>query len=266
MFAALAALRDRPIPDLAPLRLRKQGYRGVTIDSHHARASDPLLALKDVEVKGRNYYAHNRNPPYWRIAEGSIDALYARHGVAALLASVNKRLAPAGIGLHVFDAWRPRAVQAFFYGRWLPDELRRRRPDLQGAALQAEVRRYWAAPTDDPASPAPHSTGAAIDLTLAWDDGAPLFMGSLFDDASAISATDHFEKIAHAEWSFSAEEARANRRLLYWVMTEAGFANHPDEWWHYSWGDQMWAKLTGATAAFYGLAAPPEGAGATEGP
>jgi D-alanyl-D-alanine dipeptidase len=37
-------------------------------------------------------------------------------------------------------------------------------------------------------------------------------------------------------------------------MAEEDFAGHPDEWWHFSWGDQMWAKLTGADAAHYGLA------------
>ena len=52
-----------------------------------------------------------------------------------------------------------------------------------------------------------------------------------------------------------AEEARANRRLLHWLMTEEGFAGHPDEWWHFSWGDQMWAALTGAPHAHYGAAA-----------
>jgi D-alanyl-D-alanine dipeptidase len=39
-------------------------------------------------------------------------------------------------------------------------------------------------------------------------------------------------------------------------MTEEGFAGHPEEWWHFSWGDQLWAKLTGAPAALYGLAEP----------
>jgi D-alanyl-D-alanine dipeptidase len=39
-------------------------------------------------------------------------------------------------------------------------------------------------------------------------------------------------------------------------MTGEGFANYPEEWWHFSWGDQMWARLTGAPAAIYGGAAP----------
>ena len=156
MFTALAALRERPIPDLNPLRTRKQGYREMPIDSRHARANEPLLALADFGVKGRNYYAHKRNPPYWQRAAGSIDALYARHGVGEHLQAVNKRLATDGLRLHVHDAWRPRAVQAFFYETWLPAQLRLRHPDLKGEALTAEVQRYWAKPTDDSSSPAPH--------------------------------------------------------------------------------------------------------------
>jgi D-alanyl-D-alanine dipeptidase len=259
MFPTLSALRHRPIPDLSASRLRKQGYRDMPIDSRNGRYQEPLLALAALGVKGRNYYAHKRNPPYWQVAAGAVDALYARHGVAERLRAVNERLRPDGLRLHIYDAWRPRAVQAYFFEQWLPAELRKRRPDLTGAAFDAEVERYWARPTNDPQSPAPHATGSAVDLTLVWEDGEPLFMGSLFDDASAISNTEHFETIEHAEFSFSSEEARANRRLLYWVMTEAGFANQPDEWWHYSWGDQMWAKLTDRPAALYGLAEPPAG-------
>jgi D-alanyl-D-alanine dipeptidase len=42
-------------------------------------------------------------------------------------------------------------------------------------------------------------------------------------------------------------------------MTDAGFANYPNEWWHFSWGDQMWAKMAGERAAHYGLAPMPGG-------
>jgi D-alanyl-D-alanine dipeptidase len=39
-------------------------------------------------------------------------------------------------------------------------------------------------------------------------------------------------------------------------MADEGFAAHPDEWWHFSYGDQMWAALTDAPAALYGVTAP----------
>jgi zinc D-Ala-D-Ala dipeptidase len=259
MFTNLGFLRERPIPALADARRRKQNYRTWPIDQTADAAMEPLAAAAIFAVSGKNYYAHQRNPPYWRAAAGATELLLVRHGVGERLARANARLAADGLTLFLFDAWRPRAVQAFFHEVWLPAELRRRRPELSGAALQAEVARYWAAPTDDPASPAPHATGGAVDLTVTWADGEPLFMGSLFDDASPLAHTDRFESGTAPTPSFSEEEARANRRLLYWVMTEAGFANHPDEWWHYSYGDQMWAKLTGAPAALYGLAEPPAG-------
>jgi D-alanyl-D-alanine dipeptidase len=35
-------------------------------------------------------------------------------------------------------------------------------------------------------------------------------------------------------------------------MASAGFVQHPNEWWHFSWGDQLWAWRSAATAARYG--------------
>jgi D-alanyl-D-alanine dipeptidase len=144
-------------------------------------------------------------------------------------------------------------VQAYFHDHWAPAELQRHNPALSGAALTAEVERYWAAPTGDPMQPAPHSTGAACDLTVRFIGGDFLWMGSIFDDATPLAHRDRFEKAGGA-MAFSDEEARANRRLLHWAMVEQGFAGLPDEWWHFSWGDQMWAALSGHSHAHYGLA------------
>jgi D-alanyl-D-alanine dipeptidase len=174
--------------------------------------------------------------------------------VGQKLAAVNARAAQAGLELFLYDAWRPKAVQAFFHDVWMPNELKRRDPTLTGKALMDEVERYWAAPSEDENSPAPHATGSAIDLTLRWKDGDPLWMGSLFDDVTALANRDRFEHLDPENFSFSDQEAQANRRLLHWLLVEEGFAGHPDEWWHFSWGDQMWAALAGAEAAHYGLA------------
>jgi len=194
---------------------------------------------------------------YWSAIPGAIDRVLLREGVATRLAEIDSQLREQGFALHLHDGWRPIAVQRFFHDEWLPAQLRTRRPELEGDALVTEVERYWAAPTRDGNSPAPHATGAAVDLTLTFADGEPLWMGSLFDDASALAHLDRFESGGAASFAFSDEEACANRRLLFWTMTEAGFAAHPDEWWHYSFGDQTWAKLGGAPAARYGLAEPP---------
>ncbi len=255
IFASLDALRLRPIPDQAPARAAREGFRQrIAIDRGHALFGEAMVEAGTAGLAGKNYYALARNPPYWGPIEGAADKLLLRQSVAARLAQVNRRAAQAGLELYLFDAWRPRAIQAYFHDVWMPAELKRRGCKLQGAALLAEVERYWAAPSASAASPAPHATGGAVDLGLKWKDGEALWMGSLFDDVTALAHRDRFENLAAASFSFSDEEAQANRRLLHWLMAEQDFAGHPDEWWHFSWGDQLWAALTGAPAAHYGLA------------
>lgn len=257
-FGDLEELRNRPIGGQAGARAARKGFRrNIAIARDNALFGEKVVEAAALGLKGENFYAGTRNPPYWQRIEGATDRLWLRQSVAEKLAKVNARAGRAGLELFLFDAWRPRAVQAFFHDVWMPRELTRRNPGLSGAALTEAVERYWAAPSGSADQPAPHATAAAVDLTLRWKDGEVLWMGSLFDDATALAHRDRFEALEEENFSFSDQEARANRRLLHWLMLEEGFAGHPDEWWHFSWGDQLWAALTGAPAAHYGLAAVP---------
>lgn len=255
----LAALRSQPLAAAVALaQARKGDYRAHPVDAQAAAQAESLVEVRDHGIAGMNHYNTRLNPPYYAEIHGSTAALLLRSGVAARLARVNARLAPYGLELWIFDAWRPIAVQNYFHDHWMPDYLSRARPELTDEDLRTEVARYWAkgAPGGeiDPASPPPHATGAAVDLTLRdHATGAHLFMGSIFDDVTALSNTDAFEATADA-MSFSALEARDNRRLLFWVMDAEGFANNPTEWWHFSYGDQMWARITDTPAAIYGPA------------
>jgi len=255
LFAALGELRDRAIEDLAEARAARKDFRTrIVFRRKNALYGEAMAEARDHGLKGMNFYASDRNPPYWHRVDGATEKLLLRRSVVEKLLRVNARAATAGLELFLFDAWRPRAVQAYFHDVWMPRELQRRDPLLTGVRLTEEVERYWAAPSSDENSPAPHATGGAVDLTLRWKDGETLWMGSLFDDVTGLAARDRFESLTQDNFSFSDQEARANRRLLHWLMTEEGFAGHPDEWWHFSWGDQMWAALTGAGEAHYGLA------------
>jgi D-alanyl-D-alanine dipeptidase len=250
VFGSLSSLRDKPIP--APAEDSARGYRDTPIAFDGEANAEPLVDARAFGVAGQNWYAQPRNPPYYAVIPGAIDELYLRKGAAERLRQVNTRLAEAQLELFLFDAWRPQKVQAYFHDRWLPAELRKRKPHLSADQLAAEVRTYWAAPTSSREAPSPHSTGGAVDLTIRWRQGGPLWMGSLFDDASPLAHTARFEtEISPDAFSFSDEEARANRRLLYWLMIEAGFASNPSEWWHFSFGDQMWARLRNEPAALY---------------
>jgi D-alanyl-D-alanine dipeptidase len=256
MSRDLEDLKHKPVPSSAEAMDRKRGYRGqVPIDFAGPLANEPCVEAKDAGISGANHYNTPLNPPYYVSVPGSIAQLYLRRTVATRLQGVNARLAPLGLEVWLFDAWRPQAIQRYFRDIWFPGWLRVRRPDLSGKAFDDEVDKYWAAPSAGENSPSPHSTGGAVDLNLVFrGTKQPLHMGTIFDDLTPTAWTDGLERTASI--SMSDDEARANRRLLYWVMSEVGFANNPTEWWHYSWGDQMWARLTGQSAAHYGACNP----------
>ena len=88
-----------------------------------------------------------------------------------------------------------------------------------------------------------HQYGGAVDVTLIDAQGNRLDMGT--------ALTDYGKKV-HTENSLITEGQRQNRKLLYKAMTDAGFVNYPLEWWHYSYGDRMWAAYTLKSECFYG--------------
>lgn len=250
------ALRSRAIPSSMEASRRKAGYRGHAIDHDCEASREPCVDVRSFGIAGVNFYSNPYNPPYFERPPGAIETLPIRTSVGLRLAGVDAALSAVGLRLFVLDAWRPQAIQQYFYDIWFPRWLTERRPKLAGAELQLEVEKYWSRPTESPDSPSPHSTGAAVDLTLQTAAGEALYMGGIFDDLTENAWTDAFEGAEPT--SMSAEEARANRRILYWAMSDAGFANNPTEWWHYSLGDQMWARLQGHPAACYGATEPTE--------
>ena len=163
--------------------------------------------------------------------------------------------------LAIFDGWRPLAVQRFMVDHSITAECRARgidpaRPSTARDAVVAEVGRFWAPPSEDPSTPPPHSTGAAVDLTLADSRGTAVAMGSEIDAIGAVSEPEHFRQLA-ADLPEGEDRSRAlhwqgNRDLLSSAMQVAGFAQHPNEWWHFSHGDQLWAWCNGARQAIYG--------------
>jgi D-alanyl-D-alanine dipeptidase len=255
----VAELKSRPLAEEVRLaEVARSGYRDHPVALDGTEQSEGCTDIRAHGIAGTNHYNTRQNPPYHEVIAGSISELYLRHSVAGKLREVNARLEPEGLMLWVYDAWRPIAVQNYFHDHWMPGYLKRAEPGLDSEALQIEVEKYWArgAPGGvvDPVSPPPHLTGGAVDLTLRRSDGETLFMGSIFDDVTAVSNTAHFEDAFGL--AFSDIEARDNRRLLFWVMRDAGFANNPTEWWHFSYGDQMWARIMGKDTALYGPVAP----------
>ena len=182
-----------------------------------------------------------------------------RQGVVERLRQAQEHLRrkEEGARLAIFDAWRPVTVQAFMVEHAYSQECRVRGldPERAGAAQDAvrtEVGRFWAPASSDPDAPPPHSTGAAVDLTLADPAGLPLVMGGEIDAIGPVSEPDHWAEAAGEDPHSTAAVWHARRRLLAEAMATAGFVRHPHEWWHFSWGDQLWAWRSGACLARYG--------------
>jgi zinc D-Ala-D-Ala dipeptidase len=161
--------------------------------------------------------------------------------------SVLQRLAvaaaqlPAGIHLLHVEGYRPPALQARYFQEYRA-ELLAARPDLDATELVLLTSRHVSPPEI-----APHSAGAAVDLTLCSESGDELDLGTEIDATPETSAN-----ACYTDATNISERSRANRAMLAAVMTTAGFINYPTEWWHWSFGDRYWALQSGQPTAHYG--------------
>lgn len=128
-----------------------------------------------------------------------------RREAAAALARVQARLRPDGLGLRIYDGYRP--VRA----------------TLAMVAWAERTGQTWVLEQGYVARRSRHNQGVAVDLTLIdLARGQPLEMGTPFDTFSAAAHT------ANARG-----EARTNRQRLKHAMEVEGFTNYDQEWWHY---------------------------------
>lgn len=187
---------------------------------------------------------------------GDCSPFCLREGVLERLLEAQEILQTTHRGwrLRIFDAFRPVAVQQFMVDQTLADlaEERglklRRLSDSQRQELLEQVYQFWAVPSLDPEDPPPHATGGAVDLTLANATNQVVNMGSPIDEISPRSHPDYFATAT----SDPEQSYHRHRQLLAEVMRQAGFAQHPQEWWHFCYGERMWAWLTGEAVAIYG--------------
>lgn len=233
-------------------------------------SDEPLVYLDDEFECDSDYYHWNEIGG--KPLPGSSPSIMARQTVRDMLHRAEDML-PEGYHFRILDAYRPIAVQQALWDHYRA-QFRAEMPDLTEEELDMHTRTCVSMPSYDVLQPSIHNTGGAVDLTVIGPDGEPLDMGTTFDAFSDATWTDYFEPgLGHdAETGDTATEpdaqdtaaepsvndtanisARKNRRMLYNVMTAAGFTNLPSEWWHYDYGDNMWAQLTGGKAIYAGI-------------
>jgi len=250
---------------------------------------------------------------------------YMREGVYQRIQTAQSLL-PQHHYFRFYDTYRPLEVQQALFDAQR-EKFQAAHTDWDDARLDEETQKYVSLPSPNPerntTHPSPHSTGAALDLTIirlneagqaaleelehqktAGELGGPvreedqdyvqevedwiskqkfseaeerivrekwleeyryfrkkmeifrqhseeLNMGTQFDHFGGEAANAYFEHIDEDQLTPEQRDARNNRRVLYDVMTQAGFANYPEEWWHWSYGDQMWAANLKKEEALY---------------
>ena len=176
--------------------------------------------------------------PHYHLRQGVLDSL--------IQAQAQLQLKHPGWRIQIFDAYRPVAVQQFMVDytfAQVADSQKLTLSELTASQRQEiwqQVYQIWAMPSLDPLTPPPHSTGAAVDITLVDAAGKIVNMGSAIDEISPMSHPDYFASSTISEQ----QQYDYHRQLLRNVMHFAGFARHPGEWWHFCQGDQMWAWLS----------------------
>lgn len=172
----------------------------------------------------------------------AIDICVARSSVVQKLQQAAELL-PEHLGIMVLDGWRSRAVQS-----GVQEDIRTtiKRDYAHLSQLEQEqLLLDFVAPVI-PNFISPHLTGGAVDVTLFdTQTGDWIDMGSSFDEPTPRSHTDYYE-------SFPDSEACYYRRLLYSVMTQVGFTNLPTEWWHFDFGNALWALYSDKAQAIFG--------------
>ena len=150
-----------------------------------------MYATKD-NFTGRRIYPKNTIHTY--LVKDAADALK----------KVAAELEKLGIGILVWDAYRPYSATVKFW-KLIHDE------------------RYVA----NPKKGSGHNRGIAIDMTL--------FKLGSGDRIEMPTGFDNFSDTAHHDFMAVNEEKLKNRSFLKNIMERNGFQSFQTEWWHYSW-------------------------------
>lgn len=189
----------RVVPDLATY----QQYVRYDRDKQLVDIEQAVPGIRiDVRYATSNNFMHR---PLYPVAK-----VFLRAPAAKALAAVQADLAPQGLGLKVFDGYRPYSITE---AMWEPVK----NPDFVA----------------DPAKGSRHNRGAAVDLTLVdLRTGDEIAMPTPYDDFTARARQDFNDLPA---------EVIANRAKLRDAMVRHGFDPLPSEWWHFDFHD--WLKF-----------------------
>lgn len=195
-------------------------------------SKEPLISVNQLFTNARTPLFYN--PPE-DVAQ-AMPEVQLRKTAAHKLVKAAKKL-PKGMVFSISEGYRPLWYQKQIF-REIFDVVKHKFPHFSEQELWEEVTKYVA----DPHLCPPHTTGGAMDITIAHKHGETLDMGA------QLNASD--ERV-HTFCEGLTKEQEHNRKLLFDTLISVGFVNLPTEWWHYSYGDQYWAIYNHQPNAIY---------------
>lgn len=133
---------------------------------------------------------------------------FLQRPAAEAVVRVHKQLKKEGLGLAIFDGYRPWSITKLFWD-----------------TVTLEQRKFVA----DPAVGSKHNRGSAVDLTIFDRKTGKL--------VPMPSGYDEFTERASPDYKGGTEEERANRDKLRRLMEAEGFTVNSDEWWHFDFNE-----------------------------
>ena len=134
---------------------------------------------------------------------------------------------------------RPIAVQKRLLKECVAD-YKKDNPGISDAEALEHARDFISDP--DITLP-PHVCGAAVDVEIIDTS-----TGKYLDFGTAIGDDNDKSFLYYSDLT---KEQKANRLTLTKAMLEAGLASCMTEWWHFSYGDQLWAWFYGEQESLY---------------
>lgn len=148
-------------------------------------------------------------------------------------------LLPDNIFFIIYDAYRPLSEQKDLWNKKYK-YYQKLYPNETTEQITIRTKRVVADPRHGHGG---HQTGGAVDIGLCDKNGVELDMGTAHSGNGPMIKTK--AKVN--------KTVKRNRTILCKVMEKCGFVNYPNEWWHFCYGDRMWAAYSMKKTCFYGL-------------
>lgn len=266
-----SGLLVQPVPDYSSARENKDGYRLKRLALDANRNTEPLVDIAQYGLAGQSYYSR----PNWvlGVIDDLLPTVWLRQSLAERLAAINYEMQRCDELAHLFggkvelfieEGLRPMTLQKRLYEEVYPDFIRKQHPKMSEEQVKRERDELIASPAKKGESPAPHATGAAIDISLRF--AQPQLGFALRAKLPLSVHRFHTEKEAYPDFyehkkKMTTHELllQRNRRIVYWLMRgalmheDSQFVVNPTEWWHWSYGDQMWAVLSNAPKVLFAI-------------